>query len=63
MQRTIVDPFGKLPALARRLGVGPIDKDETAVILLIRDTGEAYDLFDIINAVLDRLDDDRRDSV
>jgi hypothetical protein len=49
------DPLEKLPALAARLGVEPKMASMNTVLLITRD-GRRYDLFDLINAVLDRCD-------
>jgi len=52
------DPFQKLPALAKRLGVEPVTaahKHGASMVLRMKD-GTCYDVFDIVNAVLDRID-------
>jgi len=48
------DPFAKLPALAERLGVEP-GKGTSGFWVQIQD-GRRYDVFAIVEAVLDRLD-------
>ena|SRR5262245_5381278 len=48
--------FVKLPALAERLGVKPVDPLTSGNILLTMKDGRNYDVIDIINALLDRLD-------
>jgi hypothetical protein len=47
----------KLPALAERLGVKPLGENEgfREVVLEINKVGR-YDLLDLVNALLDRLD-------
>lgn len=51
------DPLAKLPALAKRLGVLPTDMHTgPPSTYLTTKSGESYDLFDLVNAVLDRLD-------
>jgi predicted RNA-binding Zn ribbon-like protein len=52
----VPDPFPKLPALAQRLGVEPSDGDSTNTVVLRMQDGRCYDLFDLINAMLDRMD-------
>jgi hypothetical protein len=48
------DPYAKLPALAARLGVEPMKAEAApSVSLRVRD-GRAYDVFDLINALLDQ---------
>ena len=54
-QATLPDPFKKLPALAERLGVKPSESKEASVVLCTAD-GRKYDLFDLINAVLDKIE-------
>jgi hypothetical protein len=49
------DPFTKLPALAQRLGVEQCGNDTGTVVLILKD-GRRWDLFDLINAMLDRMD-------
>lgn len=49
------DPFAKLPALAKRLGVEPNNKRGGGLVLCTK-SGETYDVFDLVNAVLDRLE-------
>lgn len=49
------DPYAKLPALARRLGVEPF-RSGAASVLLTTQAGESYDLFDLMSALLDRID-------
>lgn len=57
------DPFAKLPAICERLGVPAFDKAAwqerpkgTATWVIQTKDGRAYDGFDIITALLDRLD-------
>jgi hypothetical protein len=50
------DPFAKLPALAERLGVKPLGPEGNGTVVLSTKAGQHYDLFDLINAVLDRVD-------
>jgi hypothetical protein len=50
------DPFTKLPALAERLGVEPTQGGGPGVVVLRMSDGRCYDLFDLINAMLDRMD-------
>lgn len=51
------EAFPKLPALAARLGVGPgPGSDGGGRVLLNMSDGTKYDLFALINALLDRLD-------
>ena len=45
--------FAELPALAKRLGVKSV---ESGTVMLIMGDGTKYSLFDLINALLDRLD-------
>jgi len=50
------DPLAKLPALAKRLEVLPRKPgDPPSFVLCMRD-GTQYDLFDIVNALLDRME-------
>jgi hypothetical protein len=46
--------FPELPALAERLGVKPAEKAE-GLQMLMKD-GRRYNVFEIINALLDRMD-------
>lgn len=47
----------RIASLAQRLGVAPVDTARSgAVVLLSCDRKTAYDLFDIIDALLDRMD-------
>ena len=54
------DPLARLPALAERLGVGqyrdPQCGERSASYLLVTKDGARYDLYDLINALLDRVD-------
>jgi hypothetical protein len=50
------DAFAKLPALAERLGVKPMKKDHPPTWSARTKEGISYDIFDLINAVLDRVD-------
>jgi hypothetical protein len=49
------DPLRRLPALAERLGVSEWDGDPHTLVLATRDA-KKYCLFELINALLDRLD-------
>lgn len=49
-----LDAFAKLPALAKRLGVEPT-AESGGCYVRTRD-GSKYDVFDLVNALLDRLD-------
>lgn len=49
------DPFARLPALAERLGVKPVGENHPASIVLITKGGVRFDLYDLVNAALDRL--------
>jgi hypothetical protein len=46
----------QLPGLARRLGVAPLDKDKMGYLVLVTKDGARYDLFELLNAFLDKLD-------
>ena len=54
------DPWAKLPALAKRLGVEPMPDDAShlppTVLLTTVDGNKKYDIFDLMNAFLDRMD-------
>lgn len=50
------DPYAKLPALAERLGIQPVQAGASASVVISVKDGRAYDLFDIINALLDHVD-------
>ena len=54
------DPWAKLPALAKRLGVEPMPDDSShlppTVLLTTLDGKFKYDIFDLVNAFLDRMD-------
>jgi len=50
------DPLERLPALAERLGVKPRPPDAPPSVVLTTRGGTTYDLFDLVNAALDRLD-------
>lgn len=54
----VPDPFARLPALAERLGVKPIDaqEDRPDAITLHVATGERYDFIDLLHGLLDRID-------
>lgn len=51
------DPFAKVPALAQRLGVEPMTSDSVSFCVRMKD-GTRYDIFDLVNALLDRLETD-----
>lgn len=55
-QRVLPDAFAKLPALAERLGVKPMEKDHPPTWAARNKDGISYDIFDLINAVLDHVD-------
>lgn len=46
----------KLTALAERLGVAPHTPDGSFRFIFARSDGVGYDVFDLVNAVLDKLD-------
>lgn len=48
------DPLAKLPALAKRLGVEPMDSKASG--WYVTGGGSTYDMFDLINAVLDKVE-------
>lgn len=48
------DPLEELPALAERLGVK--EWDGGATVLLTTKTGKQYCVFQLVNAMLDRMD-------
>lgn len=50
------DPLARLPALAERLGIAPAPIDGAGSVRLVTESGDAYDLFDLINAFLDKLE-------
>lgn len=50
------DPFAELPALAKRLGVEPMGDDHAPTYALQVSDGRRYCLFEIMNALLDRMD-------
>jgi hypothetical protein len=50
------DPWHKLPSLAARLGVTPCSGPMQGRVTLRTREGNHYDLFELINALLDRLD-------
>ena len=50
------DPLARLPDLARRLGVDPKKPGSPPSPVLMTKAGVSYDLFDLINAGLDRID-------
>lgn len=50
------DPLAKLPALAYRLGVKQIVSDRPSSLVITTREGQKYDVFELINAVLDRLE-------
>lgn len=55
--REMPEAFPRLPALAKRLGVDPNTRPgEPGRTLLQMKNGDVYDLFDLVNAFLDRLD-------
>lgn len=51
------NPYAPLVAIAKRLGVQPTEfaKPDTITIMPF-DGGEAYDLWEIVNAIIDRID-------
>lgn len=50
------DPFARLPALAERLGVVPLAAGFRGSVVLRTQDGTSYDLFDLVDAILDRID-------
>jgi len=52
--RVLDDPLRELSALADRLGVG--EWSGGATILLTTKTGRSYCVFQLVNAMLDRMD-------
>jgi len=50
------DPLAKLPALAARLGVAPTTEGDAATVQLRTRSGERYDLWALITAFLDRIE-------
>ena len=49
--------FTQLPALAARLGVKPVDYDaSTGLVLISMKDGTMYNVIELVNAVLDRID-------
>jgi len=53
----VPEAWVKLPALAERLGVKPLEGSGKFVEIAIQlNDGRRYDVIDLINAVLDRLD-------
>lgn len=50
------DPFAQVPALAKRLGVAPVEGTGGMGILIQTKTGERYDFLALIGAFLDRMD-------
>lgn len=49
--------FTQLPALAERLGVKPVDHDASSgLVLLSMKDGTMYNVIELVNAVLDRID-------
>jgi hypothetical protein len=55
MDEVMNDPLAELPKLAERLGVKEWD-DDGATILLTTKTGKNYCVFQLVNAMLDRMD-------
>ncbi len=51
-----LDPLAKLPAIAERLGVEPRGSDSLPSLMLRLRDGRMYDAFDLINALLDKID-------
>lgn len=49
------DPFARVPRIAARLRVGEAKKGYPGVVLRTKD-GKAYSLFDLVDALLDRID-------
>jgi hypothetical protein len=54
--RKQTDPFAQLPKLAERLGVREHGPDDPPTVVLRTEAGQAYDLFALVNAALDRFD-------
>jgi hypothetical protein len=50
------DPWHKLPSLAARLGVQPCSGPTAGRVIIRNREGASYDVFELLNALLDRLD-------
>jgi hypothetical protein len=59
VERERPDPLAKLPALAQRLGVQPLSDGHHVGLMLRAGDGQRYDLFALVNALLDRLEQGR----
>lgn len=46
----------KLPALAERLSVAPLKDDVIGAVVLVMKDGRRYDIMELMNAFLDRID-------
>ena len=55
------DPWQRLPALAKRLGVQPVAGSTAGRVMIRNREGVAYDLFDLVNALLDKIEAAKRD--
>ena len=56
-------PWARLEAIAKRLGVRPIEDDakvQNRVLVYMSDRKTCYDLCEVINAFLDRMDEMER---
>jgi len=51
-----LDHLARLPALAKRLGVEPRRPGDPPSVLLCTREGVQYDLFDLVGALLDRME-------
>jgi hypothetical protein len=51
------DPFSRVPEIAARLGVKPVPEGETGHYSLAMRDGTRFDLFELIAAFLDRMDE------
>ena len=56
-------PWARLEAIAKRLGVRPIEDDakvQNRVLVYMSDRKTCYDLYEVVNAFLDRMDEIER---
>jgi len=56
-------PWARLEAIAKRLGVQPVPDDtkvQNRVLVYMQDHKTCYDLYEVINAFLDRMDEIER---
>ena len=47
------DPWARLPALAARLGVKPVEPGGPPRVMVRTIAGQSYDVFELCNAILD----------